>query len=159
MILRYLLLLLSVAALPAVAQADTTRPAALWAHLTLGPGHASNRDGVRIGAQAAVFGSYGKWIAGVRRSGASGIESGGAYDDALLIGRRKIDLGSTMFAAIGPARIFDESTGQSRFGIGATAEFGGNIRYLGLGITAFGAFSPSLSHIGIGATLDAGWIR
>jgi hypothetical protein len=165
--LRHALGLLFIAALPALGQtADSSRASvveppsvALWGTLTLGPGLASNRQGVRIGAQLGAFGSYGPWIAGYRRAGASGIDTGGAYDDALLIGRRWLDVGSTVYTAVGPAKVYDESTGRGYLGIGASAEFGANVGVLGLGISAFAASSLHTAYAGIGLTLDAGWIR
>jgi hypothetical protein len=134
-------------------------PIGAWAGLTLGPGAASNRTGTRIGAQLGGYLSVGQWVAGYRRGGASGIESGGAYDDAFLVGARVTGMYSTAFIAVGPAKVYDESTGQGRIGIGFTAEAGGNLRVVGLGLSLFGAASPHLSYIGIGLTADAGWIR
>ena len=103
--------------------------------------------------------SVNQWLAGYRRGGASGIESGGVYDDAILIGMRVTNKYSTGFLAVGPANLYDESTGQATLGLGFTAEAGGNLRVVGLGLSLFGAAAPHRSYIGIGLTADAGWIR
>ena len=130
-----------------------------WASLTLGPGKASNRDGTRIGAQLGGYGSYGHWLAGYRRGGASGIESGGVYDDAVLFGRRVTEMYTTGFVAVGPAKLYDESTGQGTLGLGFNAEAGVNVRAIGLGASLFGAVASHRSYIAIGLTADAGWLR
>lgn len=134
-------------------------PVAVWATLTLGPGHASNRSATLLGGQLGAFASHGSWIAGYRRGGASGIDSGGAYDDALLVGHRFPSDYATAFIAIGPAKIYDESTGTGVMGVGFAAEVGENVRVLGLGLSTFGAVSRHRSYVGFGLTLDAGWIR
>lgn len=141
----------------AAARAD--QPIALWGSLSLGPGNASNRAGARLGAQAAVFGSYGPWAFGVRRGAASGFDSGGTYDDALLVGYRRLAPHATLIVLTGPARIYDESTGDGRVALGFAAEAGANLRFVGVGVSTFGAWRPGLSYIGVGLTLDAGFIR
>jgi hypothetical protein len=132
---------------------------AIWASATLGAGGVSNRTGTRLGAQAALFGSYGSWAYGYRHGGASGFFFGGAYDDALLVGWRRPVPRSTFLALVGPVRIYDESTAVGRVGIGFAAEAGANARFVGLGISTFGAWRSGLSYIAVGLTLDAGLIR
>jgi hypothetical protein len=152
---------------PLVAQASTDStqrvelpPVAAWATLSLGLGYASNRTRLRLlGAQAGAFGSYGPWVAGYRRGGATGIESGGAYDDALLFGHRFAGVNSTAYVAIGPTKVYDESSGLGNVGIGFSSEAGGNVRLIGIGVSAFGSFAPHRGYVGVGLTLDAGWIR
>ena len=163
---RLLLVMLCAAASSAAAQgsSDTLRldersGTSVWASLTVGPGYASNRQSLRIGGQLGLFGSYGPWLGAYRRGGASGIESGGAYDDALLVGRRWTRRGTTAYAAVGPAKVYDESSGLGDLGVGFSAEFGGNLTVVGLGITALGAASSKHRYVAVGLTLDAGWIR
>jgi hypothetical protein len=144
---------------PVASTASERSPIAIWASLTLGPGYALNRSGARLGSQAGLFGSYGRLAYGYRHGGASGFDSGGAYDDALLIGWRAAAPRSTVLALVGPARIYDESTGIGRLGIAVAAEAGANARFVGLGASALAAWRPGLSFIAVGLTLDAGFIR
>jgi hypothetical protein len=135
-------------------------PIGVWVAATLGPGTASNRPNVTlIAGQLAAYASIGSWVAGYRRGGASGIDTGGAYDDALLVGMRVTEPFSTGFAVLGPSKIFDVSTGRGHLGVGFAAEAGANLRAAGLGASVFGAWSPRLSYVGLGLTLDVGWIR
>jgi hypothetical protein len=142
----------------AVAASAVEPPIRLWASLTLGPGAASNQSGTRIGAQAALFGSYGQWTLAVRRGAASGIDTGGAYDNALLVGWRSLVPFSTLVVVAGPARIYDDSKGAGRAALGFSAEADANVRAVGLGVSTFGAWRPGRSYIGVGLTLDAGFI-
>jgi hypothetical protein len=144
--------------------ADTTTrtlapPIGVWATVTLGPGTASNRDVTLIAGQMGGYVSIGSWYAGYRRGGASGIDTGGAYDDAVLVGRGVTNLLATGFAAVGLSQVFDVNTGRRSFGVGFSAEAGGNLRVIGIGASVFGAFTQRLSYVGLGLTLDAGWIR
>jgi hypothetical protein len=142
-----------------IAMSPPTPPIGAWAALTLGPGTATNRNVTLFAGQLGGYVSVGTWVAGYRRGGASGIDSDGAYDDAVLVGRRVTDMLTTGFAAVGVSRVYDAFTGRGTLGIGFSAEAGGNLRVVGLGASVFGAFTPRLSYVGIGLTLDAGWIR
>jgi hypothetical protein len=127
--------------------------------LTLGPSTASNRPITLIGAQLAGYLSVGNWMVGYRGSAASGIETTGAHDEAFLVGARVTNLYTTGFVAVGLSSLTNETTKEQAIGLGFAAEAGGNLRVVGLGASVFGALAPHASYIGIGLTLDAGWIR
>lgn len=139
--------------------ASASPPAAVWASATLGPGRALKQTGTLLGAQAALFGSYGRWAFGIRRGGASGIDSDGAYDNAVLIGWRSPAPHSTLTAMVGPAEVFDESSGIGQIGFAFATEAGANIRFVGVGLSMLGAWRPNVAYISVGLTLDAGFIR
>jgi hypothetical protein len=134
-------------------------PVGAWAGLTLGPATATNRPITLIGAQLAGYLSLGNWMVGYRRAIASGIETTGAHDEAFLVGARVRSPFTTGFVAVGLSSVANETTKREGIGLGFSAEAGGNLRVVGLGASVFGAVAPHVSFIGIGLTLDAGWIR
>ncbi len=142
-------------------------PIALWGSATLGPASASNYSTTRIGGELALHGAYGNWVVVLRRGVASGIESGGAWDDALMLGRRITRANTTLVWAVGPAVVHGDSSGGSwsllngtgRGAIAFTARAAATAHVIGFGVSTFGAWGPGLSYIGVGLTLHAGWIQ
>ena len=158
---------------PAAAQTrDSTArgeypPLALWVSASAGPGYASNYATARLGGEIALHGAYGNWVAVVRRGAESGIESGGAWDDALMLGRRITRPNVTLLWAVGPAAVHGDSSGGSwsalngraRGAIAFTAQGAVTAHVVGLGVSTFGAWGPGLSYAGVGLALHAGWIQ
>jgi hypothetical protein len=137
-------------------------PTNVWLSVSLGPARTELTAQGLIAGQIALWGSRDRLVMAIRRSGGSDLDTRDEYDSAVLVGVRTAPAPFMAVAAIGPAIVTnDPASGprRSEVGLGAAAELSANLRYVGVGVSVFGAAGSSHRFAGIGFTAELGKIR
>jgi hypothetical protein len=125
----------------------------VWLSLSLGPARTEQTGQGLVAGQIALWGSRDRWAMAIRRSGGSDLDTRDEYDTALLFGLRTTP---------GPAIVTNDPAGgprSSAVGVGVAAELSLNLKYIGLGVSGFGALGSGHRFAGVGVTAELGVIR
>ena len=134
----------------------------VWLSLSLGPARTEQTGQGLVAGQIALWGSRDRWAMAIRRSGGSDLDTRAEYDTALLFGLRTTPGPAMAIAAIGPTIVTNDPAGgprSSAVGVGVAAELSLNLKYIGLGVSGFGALGSGHRFAGVGVTAELGVIR
>lgn len=151
------------ASLMEVADTASVRPrSAAWLSVTLGPARTDQSDQNLFGGQIALWGARDRMVAAIRRSGGSDLDTRDEYDTAVLFGARTTPGPFMAMGAIGPTVVTGAPAAgprSSATGVGVAGEISLNLRFVGVGVSGFGALASGHRFAGLGVTAELGVIR